>query len=126
MRRLTKRKYGGIIPAAQQDIFCSNFCNKCSQGTGDCKELKEMLERLTQIEDILGDEYDLDQLKEMVVHGRWLNFYGDFTCAECSKCGATYDVVNVKPSGELFGEFEKEYKFCPNCGAKMDLEDDKQ
>lgn len=66
MRRLTKRKYGGIIPAAQQDIFCSNFCDQCSQGTGDCKELKEMLERLTQIEEILGDEYDLDQLKELV------------------------------------------------------------
>lgn len=59
-----------------------------------------------------------------VVHGRWLNFYGDFTCAECSECGAIYDVVDVKPSGEIFGEFEKEYKFCPNCGAKMDLEDD--
>lgn len=82
--------------------------------------------RLQEIENILGDEYDLDQLKEMVVHGRWLNFYGDFTCAECSECGAIYDVVDVKPSGEIFGEFEKEYKFCPNCGAKMDLEDDKQ
>lgn len=83
-----------------------------------------MRSRLKEIEDILGDDYDLDQLKEMVVHGRWLNFYGDFTCAECSECGATYDVVNVKPSGEIFREFEKEYKFCPNCGAKMDLEDD--
>ncbi len=77
---------------------------------------------------MLNHDCHFESEKEVapVVHGRWLNFYGDFTCAECSECGAIYDVVDVKPSGEIFGEFEKEYKFCPNCGAKMDLEDDKQ
>ena len=39
-----------------------------------------------------------------VVHGRWriIDFKGN---VECSECGYTMDL---------------EYKFCPNCGAKMD------
>ncbi len=84
-------------------------------------EWKNNQDRLFALE-VVQDEESADVAP--VVHGKWLNFYGDFTCAECSKCGAIYDVVDVKPSGEIFGEFEKEYKFCPNCGAKMDLEED--
>lgn len=105
------------------NLECSEVCrSRDDEGCNGCP-IANAFDRLAAIEEILGDDYDLDRLKEMVVHGRWLNFYGDFTCAECSKCGAIYDVDNVKPSGELFGEFEKEYKFCPNCGAKMDLEE---
>ena len=39
-----------------------------------------------------------------VVHGRWriIDFKGN---VECSECGYTMDL---------------EYKYCPNCGAKMD------
>lgn len=84
-------------------------------------EWKNNQDRLFALE-VVQDEESADVAP--VVHGKWLNFYGDFTCAECSKCGAIYDVVDVKPSREIFGEFEKEYKFCPNCGAKMDLEED--
>ena len=44
-----------------------------------------------------------------VVHGRWEQDDYGFYC--CSKCYYEWD--------------ESEYKtpFCPNCGAKMDLED---
>lgn len=93
--------------------------------SGDCLEEMNCVgaeNGLTALEDIISDIPAADVAP--VVHGKWLNFYGDFTCAECSKCGAIYDVVDVKPSGEIFGEFEKEYKFCPNCGAKVDLEED--
>ena len=45
-----------------------------------------------------------------VVHGRWL--YGDYydigdVCSECD-----WDSQMTHPS----------YRYCPNCGAKMDLE----
>lgn len=46
-----------------------------------------------------------------VVHGRWQNWHYD-PCEDCyvhtcSKCGGTNE--RMKP-------------YCPNCGAKMDLE----
>jgi hypothetical protein len=31
------------------------------------------------------------ELRE-VKHGEWLNFYGDFSTAECSECGQVYEV----------------------------------
>lgn len=58
-----------------------------------------------------------------VVHGKWLNFYGDFTCAECSECGAIYNIsANEKSNEDFFREFAKDYNYCPKCGAKCDLE----
>ena len=56
-----------------------------------------------------------------VVHGEWLNFTGDFSTAECDKCGELYEASpDEKPCEDFFSEFKKFYKFCPNCGAKMD------
>lgn len=75
------------------------------------------IHRLAAIEDILGDEYDLERLRELVqadregrcvVHGEWLCAETDdeqfFLCSVCN---------------------DKEYwesNYCPNCGAKMDVE----
>lgn len=42
-----------------------------------------------------------------VVHGRWNVVLNPFWDAECSECGY------AKKNGW-------EWKFCPNCGAKMD------
>ena len=41
-----------------------------------------------------------------VRHGRWKRYGRNL--GECSSCG---EIVNIR------------YKFCPNCGAKMDLEE---
>ncbi len=58
---------------------------------------------------------------KQVVHGEWLNFYNDFSTAECDKCGELYEVSpDEKPSREYFNAFKQFYKFCPSCGAKMD------
>lgn len=58
-----------------------------------------------------------------VVHGEWLNFNGDFSTAECDKCGELYEVSpEEKPCEDFFSAFKKFYKFCPNCGAKIDAE----
>lgn len=56
-----------------------------------------------------------------VLHGSWLNFYGDFSTAECDICAVLYEVSpDESPRKEFFDAFKEFYKFCPNCGAKMD------
>ena len=66
MERLTKRESSGIVPAVEKEIICSNYCNSCSQGAGNCETVKDMVERLEAIEDILGDSYNIDRLRELV------------------------------------------------------------
>ena len=53
MERLTKHKFGNIVSENQEKtgMHCSNFCNNCSRGTGDCKHLKAMVEKLAAYED---------------------------------------------------------------------------
>jgi hypothetical protein len=48
-----------------------------------------------------------------VVHGRWEDFCGDKMCC-CSVCKAEFD----NTCNEIHGE----WCYCPNCGARMDLE----
>lgn len=51
---------------------------------------------------------------EPVRHGEWL--YNDIylpSCAECSECGWKSSVS---------GDEIPSYHYCPNCGAKMDVE----
>lgn len=47
-----------------------------------------------------------------VKHGKWLNYRFGLEVVTCSICRAVYE------GGDSF-------RFCPKCGAKMDLEDDK-
>lgn len=44
-----------------------------------------------------------------IQHGRWIEPYKNdiWDCYECSCCGS---------------KFDRTWKFCPNCGAKLDLE----
>ena len=52
-----------------------------------------------------------------VVHGRWIGapLCGNDNC-KCSECGSRHDI-----HANLRGKITQ--KYCPNCGAKMDLED---
>lgn len=60
-----------------------------------------------------------------VRHGKWLNFYGDFSTAECSLCAELYEVSPYEhPRKEFFDAFKEFYNFCPRCGAKMDCGND--
>lgn len=60
-----------------------------------------------------------------VRRGEWLNFYGDYRTAECSICGNLYEVIFEGESNSmLFDAFKQFYKYCPNCGAKMEVPND--
>lgn len=88
----------------------------------DADELRENLEwcksQSGQYNDIYWDDV-IERLDAQptidaapVKHGRWEyipsdgNFRAILICSKCKKCVGEYD----------------RYKFCPNCGAKMDLE----
>lgn len=64
---------------------------------------------------------DIDTLPAVdavpVVHGKWLNSVAGEKIIKCSKCKTQYYVGATK-------ENTKQYKFCPNCGARMDGKDD--
>lgn len=63
MERLTKHHF------KKQDGFymtCSEHCSKEDFSCEDCGELDKLVDRLGTIEDILGDEYDLDHLRELL------------------------------------------------------------
>ena len=56
-----------------------------------------------------------------VRRGEWLNFYGDFSTAECELCAELHEVSpDESPQKEYFDAFKEFYRYCPNCGAKMD------
>ena len=56
-----------------------------------------------------------------VVHGEWLNIEGDYTFAACSICETAYEVATEEEAEKgLWDAFMCSYRYCPNCGAKMD------
>lgn len=68
---------------------------------------------------IIGNEFVVPTVDaEPVRHGRWIpNGAGGWHCSECH---ATDDYAYFKTYGGLTGEQQDLY--CPNCGARMDLE----
>ena len=54
-----------------------------------------------------------------VLHGQWIPI-SDGAMAECSGCGEAYE-VSENGGITLFKLFQQFYKYCPNCGTKMDL-----
>ena len=66
MKRLTERGTNGTAMAACCGENCKyNFCCENS-GFAECGDMDDIIDRLAAIEDILGDEYELDRLKELV------------------------------------------------------------
>ena len=64
-----------------------------------------------------------------VVHGRWivedadsgeLGVYAAFLVVNCSECGYDYSVESGQYGWYMGDPFP--YNYCPNCGAKMDME----
>lgn len=95
MERLTERKYGEIVSSKKEreQIHCSNFCNNCSQGTGNCGYVKEMVEKLADYED--AEEQGLLlrlPCKEVYESsGDTVYYIFDYEIVECINCGVSMD-----------------------------------
>ena len=72
---------------------------------------QDMYEKICELEILLGKSHAADVLP--VVHGRWEYIGTD-------KNGHVYRCANC--AGRIGLDYETEY--CPNCGAKMDLEEE--
>lgn len=93
-----------LIEHLAKNIVCLN------KDSEDCKEV--MLDGIMRFE-----KSDVEPVK----HGEWLNFCGDYSTAECNQCGELYEVSpDEKPNDVYLELFKQEYRFCPNCGARMD------
>lgn len=66
MKRLTERNKNRTAMA----VCCGENCklNFCCENGGfvECGDIDDIIDRLAAIEDILGDDYDLDRLRELV------------------------------------------------------------
>ena len=70
MERLTKR----MLKGTGYYMKCSETCPYDCQENCDCEEFDKFVDRLAAIEDVLGDDYDLDQLRELVEADRQQEF----------------------------------------------------
>ena len=63
MNRLTEKH---VKKSDGHYMKCSEHCQNETLQCGECDELDRFVDRLGSIEDILGDDYDLDRLRELV------------------------------------------------------------
>lgn len=85
MERLTERHYKKLD---SHYMKCSEYCSKEDFSCEDCDEFDRLVDRLGAIEDILGDNYDLDRLRELVEadqEGR-VRFVSKLSGAVCGTC----------------------------------------
>ena len=100
-------------------LDCINACNGYRGIRPLCNLKPEIL-----VSYLNGENVEEQKKRAKVVHGQWLNFYNDFTVAECDQCASQFEVVfNGEANGALRNGFKQFYKYCPNCGAKMDKEE---
>ena len=62
MERLTDKHFNKSLGYYMK---CSGCCER-SIACNECEEFEALVDRLGAIEDILGDEYDLDRLRDLV------------------------------------------------------------
>ena len=82
MKRLTERDTNGTAMAACCGENCKhNFCCE-NGGFAECEDMDDLIDRLAAIEDILGDEYDLERLQELVKADREGKIHPKYTIGE--------------------------------------------
>ena len=104
MERSTEKRDGqNVIPLRQNGKIKWSIC---SAGLGDAPTkylYGDYADRLAAIEDILGDDYDLDELKEMVQAKR------EERCV----------VLNMPRKPLVWGDDDQNTCLCPYCGKDL-------
>lgn len=118
MKRLTENKIGNFYPLKIKTTPETDT-NKNYDGFYACLEA---VNRLGEIVDILGVEYNLDRLKELVQADKEkrikiINFFDDKSCANCKHfnriVGTARGECAVKPYYEIRGKNDLKRKFIP-------------
>lgn len=85
--------------------------------------MAEYIKREDALGCVLG-VFDRQRIKELpaadveeVKHGKWI----EYPRAHYFKCSECKETVPYKKAVLIRGK--RKYKYCPHCGAKMDLED---
>lgn len=81
--------------------YCPDDDGSCTKADVDPREMLDEIENLPAVD------------AAPVVHAKWMI---ERCAARCTHCGIGYRLSNGGPNAMRF-------KFCPNCGAKMDLEE---
>lgn len=79
------------------------------------------------LQQLKGGKYGANRKEDAspVGHAKWIDTYKNFETAECSSCHSQFEVTfGSESNGALWDGFKHFYKYCPNCGAKMDLEEE--
>lgn len=99
----------------------NDYIDRAALGIGLCNrdvfENKSYADGWNAAVKILKEAPTADISEVMHGYGEWIPI-SDGDAAECSECGGYFD---VSENGGMapFRLFEKFYKYCPNCGAKM-------
>ena len=125
MNRMTEQHYK---KSTGYYMKCSEYCEREETACFECERSDEIVDRLGRIEDILGEEYDLDRLRELVDADRdgrcvvlsesmkpMVQHAGD-TDVYCPACGHTLS------GGWPMSDADDYRKMCqcPNCGQSID------
>ena len=79
-------------------------------------DIREVQQALLQAEAQTGEVVP-------VVHAKWIPIDGG-AGAECANCGECYDSSDEYDLMDGFSLFARLYRYCPNCGCRMDGGDD--
>ena len=107
------------------DALMERAERQCDLGCEYPKSYKDAMCRACPagyVKDLIEDAPTVDA--EPVRHGRWKETterlgWRDVSCAECSLCVASFVLDELS-----IDEHRAMFLFCPNCGAKMDKEDE--
>lgn len=87
----------------------------------DAEVLKNNMHKIVWTQDMKSVEKFVDSLPaadvQEVKHGRWERKYrANFICSVCNYWVKTTDEYGNTIDGDM-----NDYKYCPNCGSRMDL-----
>ncbi len=103
MERLTERTAAGVANINYSGCY---FDDGMRDKIAESARRQTVIERLASIEDILGEDYDLDRLRELVMAGREGRCVIIKKCHECKHHHTAY--------GYHYCRFW--HKFCPDDG----------